>query len=499
MAKGGSEISREGTAMSKDTGVNTPVTWFEELEAESRVWRMQTKLHQWAVADPDRRFDDLYNLVYDPATLQMAFARVAGNLGARTAGVDGRTVHGLKARAGGVEAFLEDIHNQLKAREFVPLPVRERMIPKAADKLRRLGIPTVADRVVQAALKLVLEPIFEADFEPVSYGFRPYRRAHDAIADIHHYGTAGYRWVLDADIEACFDRIDHTALMDRVRGRVKDKRVLALVKAFLKSGILTELGDYEDTFTGTPQGGILSPLLANIALSGLDEHFSRQWQSWSPEHRATRRRHGLGTWRLVRYADDFVIMVNGTRANVETAREQAAAVLAPLGLNLSEEKTRIVHMQDGFNFLGFRIVWKRKRGTNKWYVYTFIADKPVRTLKHKIKSLTRKLSQTGHRTMLIRLNQVQRGWANYFKHAVAKHTFSWFRGFTWRRVASLVRHRHRMSRTAFRRRFHTDKGWAPIILDGIELFDIGAVKVSRYRRRGTRIPSPWPIITSPMA
>jgi RNA-directed DNA polymerase len=135
--------------------------------------------------------------------------------------------------------------------------VRERKIPKpgGSGKVRRLGIPTVTDRVVQAALKLVLEPIFEADFEPVSYGFRPERRAHDAIAEIHKFGTHGYRWVLDADIEACFDRIDHLALMDRVRARVKDKRVLRLVKAFLKAGILTELGDYQNSYTGTPQGG----------------------------------------------------------------------------------------------------------------------------------------------------------------------------------------------------------------------------------------------------
>ena len=208
--------------MSKDTGVNAPVAWLDEEFAESRVWRMQTKLHQWAAADPGRRFDDLYNLVFDPATLQVAFARVAGNSGARTPGVDGQTVQILRARAGGVETFLGGIHDQLKAREFTPLPVRERMIPKSAGKLRRLGIPTVADRVVQAALKLVLEPIFETDFETVCYGFRLRRRAHDAIADIHHYGTKGYQWVLDADIEACFDRIDHPALVDRVRNRIAD-------------------------------------------------------------------------------------------------------------------------------------------------------------------------------------------------------------------------------------------------------------------------------------
>jgi len=172
------------------------------------------------------------------------------------------------------------------------------------------SVPTVADRVVQAALKLVLEPIFEADFEPVSYGFRPMRRAQDAIAEIHRYGTHGYRWVLDADIEACFDTIDHVALMDRVRGRVKDKRVLALVKAFLKAGVLTELGEHRDTWTGTPQGGILSPLLANIALSVLDEHLHGPWKPGgtmsTTYQRRIRRAKGSPTWRVTRYADDCV-------------------------------------------------------------------------------------------------------------------------------------------------------------------------------------------------
>jgi RNA-directed DNA polymerase len=160
-----------------------------------------------------------------------------------------------------VPGFLDDLRASLKAGTFRPLPVRERKIPKpgGSGKVRLLGIPTVTDRVVQAALKLVLEPIFEADFEPVSYGFRPKRRAQDAIAEIQFYGTRGYEWVLDADIAACFDEISHPALMDRVRLRVKDKRVLALVKAFLKSGILTELGEQQNTHIGTPQGGILTP------------------------------------------------------------------------------------------------------------------------------------------------------------------------------------------------------------------------------------------------
>jgi RNA-directed DNA polymerase len=223
----------------------------------ARVSGMQVKLHRWAVADPGRRFDDLFNFVCDPATLIVAFSRVAGNRGARTPGVDGLTVADVEAQVG-VPGFLDDLRAQLRQGTFRALPVRERMIPKpgGSGKVRRLGIPTVADRVVQAALKLVLEPIFEADFLAVSYGFRPRRRVQDAIAETQFYGTHGYRWVLDADIKACFDEIGHTPLMDRVRLRVKDKRVLALVKAFLKAGIMTELGEHQDTHTGTPQGGL---------------------------------------------------------------------------------------------------------------------------------------------------------------------------------------------------------------------------------------------------
>lgn len=277
---------------------------------------MQAKLYRWAAADPGRRFDDLFNFVYDPATLIVAWDRVAGNHGAKTAGSDGFTVARIE-REVGVSRFLTDLRNSLKTGEFRPQPVRERKIPKpgGSGKVRRLGIPTVTDRVVQAAVKLVLEPIFEADFEPVSYGFRPGRRAHDAIAEIHFYGTKGYRWVLDADIEACFDRIDRSALMDRVRQRVEDKRVLRLVKAFLKAGILTELGEQVNTATGTPQGGILSPLLANIALSVLDEDLHAPWKPGGVMSnsvlRAKRVHHGEPNWRVVRYADDFVILVRG--------------------------------------------------------------------------------------------------------------------------------------------------------------------------------------------
>lgn len=188
------------------------------------------------------------------------------------------------------------------------------------------------------------------------------------------FGSRGYQWVLDADIEACFDRIDHLVLMGQVRSRIKDKRVLALVKAFLKAGVMTETGHYEDSDTGTPQGGILSPLLANIALSVLDEHVMAPWRPDGVMGTTYRRNHrrskGLPTWRIVRYADDFVVLVYGQESDVVALREDIANVLAPLGLRFSESKTRIVHMREGFDFLGFHIQWKCKRGTRKWFVYT---------------------------------------------------------------------------------------------------------------------------------
>ena len=298
--------------------MNTVAPWPDANTAWARVLGIQTKLHQWAINDPTRRFDDLYNLVCDPAVLYEAWRRVKGNRGARSAGVDGQTAAYIST-VRGEEQFLADLRADLKARTFLPLPVRERMIPKSGGKLRRLGIPTVRDRVVQAALKSVLEPIFEADFQPCSYGFRPKRRAQDAIAEIHHLASRSYEWVLEGDIKACFDEIDHTALMGRVRDRIGDKRILDLVKAFLKAGILSEGGDERDTIAGTPQGGILSPLLANVALSLLDDHFAEAWASMgaTSSARHNRRRKGLATYRLVRYADDWVVVVAGTRAHAE--------------------------------------------------------------------------------------------------------------------------------------------------------------------------------------
>ena len=344
MGKGGSVSVKERTAMDGATPVNTGVVAWPSVDAAGvMVRRMQAKLHRWASEDSARRFGDLFNLVYDPAFLVNAWERVAGNDGARTAGVDGVTVAQVETRVG-IGVFLGQIRDLLKSGEYRPSPVRQVKIPKGGGKLRTLGIPTVLDRVVQAACKAVLEPIFEADFLPCSYGFRPNRRAQDAIAEIHHFTSrpSNYHYVLEADIAACFDEIDHVAVMDRVRRRIKDKRLANLVKAFLKAGVLNDLGDREESLTGTPQGGILSPLLANIALSALDEHFTRQWHTemGDPNQRRRRVRNGQGNWRLIRYADDFVLLVSGDRHHAEALREEVAAVFAPLGLRLAPEKTR---------------------------------------------------------------------------------------------------------------------------------------------------------------
>ncbi|HEU5399106.1 MAG TPA: group II intron reverse transcriptase/maturase [Gammaproteobacteria bacterium] len=470
--------------------MNTDAPWPTAEQAEARVLGIQAKLHRWAIDEPARRFDDLFNLVCDPAFLLVGWRRVRGNKGARTAGVDGQTAFYVE-RVRGEVAFLADLRADLKARRFAPLPVRERMIPKpGTQKRRRLGIPTVRDRVVQAALKLVLEPIFEADFKPCSYGFRPNRRAHDALAEIHHFATAGYEWVVEGDIEACFDSISHCALLARVRARIGDKRVLALVKAFCKAGILTEAGALQDTITGTPQGGILSPLLSNIALSVLDEHFAKAWQAMgTPWQRRTRKRKGLARYRLIRYADDFVVMVAGTRTDAEALKAQAAVVLAPMGLRLSEAKTRITHIDEGLDFLGYHVQRHQKRGTAKRYVYTYPSKKALQAIKAKVRTISRQNRNQPLAVLLHRLNLTSRGWCGYFRYGCSARTFRYLGQFTWERTLKWLRRKHpNATWKRLRRRYLP--GWRPT--DGsVELFNPEKVAIIRYRYRGQTIPTPW--------
>jgi RNA-directed DNA polymerase len=469
--------------------VNTDDPWPDADAAWSRVLKIQTKLHQWATDDPDRRFDDLYNLVYDPAVLVDAWQRVKGNRGARSAGVDGQTAYYIRAIRG-EQVFLSELRDDLKARRFQPDAVREVMIPKPGGKRRRLGIATVRDRVVQAALKTVLEPIFEADFQPCSYGFRPGRRAQDAIAEIHYLTSRSYEWVVEGDIKACFDEISHSAVLQRIRARIGDKRVLGLVKAFLKSDILGEDHQFRESSTGAPQGGILSPLISNIALSVLDDHFVEAWAATGDSHdRQQRRRKGLANYRMVRYADDFLVLVAGTRADAERLRDETARVLLPMGLRLSEEKTVIVHIDEGFDFLGMHIQRHKKRGAAKRYVYTYPSRAALAAVKAKVRSATRGTTNQSLSELVNRLNPVLRGWTNYHRHGASSKTFSYLSAFTWRRVWIWLRHKHPKATVKQLRRRYLP-GWWPT-QDEIRLFKPDAVAIVRYRYRGTAIPSPW--------
>ena len=369
------------------------------------------------------------------------------------------------------------------------MPVKERTIPKRGGKLRRLGIATVRDRVVQAALKLVLEPIYEVDFQPCSYGFRLGRRAQDAIAEVHFLTTRSYEWIVEADVEACFDRLDHVAIVDRVRVRIGDKRVLRLVKAFLKAGIMAEHGGLEQTVTGTPQGGILSPLLTNIALSALDEHYARAWEAMgSRTERAKRRRHGEANYRLVRYADDFVICVAGERSHAEALVAETGQVIAPLGLTLSKEKTRVTHIDEGVEFLGWRI--KRQGGRDgRPHVYTYPSKRSLQAVKAKVKEITRSDSNQPLGQLLHRLNPVLRGWCAYFRAGVSSRTFNYLRAYTWQRVVRWLRRKHRRANWRWLKRRYLP-GWWPT--DGSTvLFNPGGVRTTRYRYRDKSIPTPW--------
>jgi RNA-directed DNA polymerase len=284
--------------------------------------------------------------------------------------------------------------------------------------------------------------------------------------------------------------------MDRFRVRIKDKRVCSLVKAFLKSGVFTELGSKEESLTGTPQGGILSPLLANIALSALDDHFDQQWQQEmdTKRQREKRKKNGQGNWRLVRYCDDFVLMVAGDRHHAEALREKVSAVLAPLGLRLAPEKTQVVHIDEGFTFLGFDIRRMRKRGTLKYHVYTTPSKKAIASIKDKVKAKTyRSTRHMGLDQVLRSLNRSLTGWANYFRHGVSKDVFDTIDQFAWGRLMRWTRAKYAgrtgLSMKELRGRF-CDTGWR-FAYNGVVFTGASSVAVTRYRHRGSNIPAPW--------
>lgn len=461
-------------------------------EPEDWVLTWQTKFHEWAAKDRSFRFHDIYNLVYDRRTLWTAWQHIRSNKGSRTAGVDGVTRYQVEERIG-VTSFLNSIYQELRNGTYRPIPVRQKGIPKKNGKIRYLGIPSLRDRVVQQALRMVLEPILEADFYESSYAYRPGRRAQDAIAEIYQFAHphSGYQWVIEGDITACFDHIDHGILISKLRERITDRKVLRLVKLFLQAGVITEMGERRSTLTGTPQGGIISPLLANLYLSILDEHFARRWKEMSPypSRRQYLRKKGLPTYKLIRFADDFVVLVHGTREQAESLKAETADFLRKhMKMELSQEKTLVTHVEDGFNFLGHRIQVRTRAGRKT--LFTFPTKDSLMRVKEKVKKITSRATvPQSLGAILGQLNPVLRGWSNYYRYDAAKATFAYLDYYTWRRVYRWLRKKH--PKMSVKRMVAK---WCPNweFKDGkTELFRVARVKVERYRFKGTKILHRW--------
>ncbi|MGH3160178.1 MAG: group II intron reverse transcriptase/maturase [Streptosporangiaceae bacterium] len=408
-------------------------------------------------------------------------------------GVDGVTWHDYEQD---LHENLRGLHARVQSGRYRAKPSRRVYIPKADGRQRPLAIAALEDKIVQRAVTEVLNAVFEADFRGFSYGFRPGRSPHDALdALAAGIGRKRVNWVLDADIRDFFGSLDRDWLMKFLRHRIADERILRLIMKWLAAGVIEE-GQWSEPGQGSPQGAILSPLLANIALSALDDHFDQQWHRDMGDagQRRARKKKGMGNWRLVRYCDDFVIMVGGERHHAEALRAEVAAVLAPLGLRLAPEKTRVVHVDEGFTFLGFDIRRMRKRGTSKYYVYTKPSKKAVQSIKDKVRVKTyRSTRYQDLGDLLADVNRSLAGWANYFRHGVSKATFSVVDSFTWNRLMRWIRAKYagktRLSMKELRRRF-CDQGWR-FAHKGVVFTGAASVTVTRYRYRGSNIPTPW--------
>jgi RNA-directed DNA polymerase len=395
-------------------------------DAPDKVRVLQRKLYRAAKQARGRRFHALMDEVHRRDVLERAFEEVARNKGA--AGIDGQTIDDI--RQSGVEAFLSVLEIELREGAYRPLPVRRVMIPKAAGGERALGIPAVRDRVVQAAVKIIIEPIFEADFRDCSFGFRPQRSARQAQVRIRrHIQRERRHVVVDADIEGFFDNLDRSILARALRERISDRRVLALIDRWLRAGVLAE-GSLLHPETGTPQGGVISPLLANVYLHALD----RAWEE----------RHGrLG--QLTRYADDLVICC-WKPSQARRARDALASELAALGLRLSAHKTRIVTLEvdgEGFEFLGFHYRRVLSRSSGKPYIACWPSRKAMAAARQRVRDLT-PLRRLGLPAIMVvqDLNRFLRGWGAYFRTGNSTQQFHALDRYVFWRLARFMTRKH---------------------------------------------------------
>ena len=388
-----------------------------------RVRELQETLYRAAKANAGRRFHALYDKLYRTDVLAEAWAKVRANGG--SPGVDEKTIEETERE--GVPQWLEGLARELKEKRYRPSPLRRVRVPKPNGGVRRLGVPTVRDRVVQTAAKLVMEPIFEADFEPNSYGFRPGKSAHDAVAEVVKWLNFGCEQVIDADIAACFDRLPKAKVMDAVERRVVDGAMLKLIRQWLDCGV-QEGETIEHSDRGTPQGSPLSPLLANVYLDRLD----KGWKDSGLTSRVGANAH------LVRYADDMVIL--GTREAAK-AKETLEGLLTELGLTLNEEKTRLVEAEEGFDFLGFRIQRRYDPRRGKRVTRWFPSAKSERRIRSRIHRMTeaRAHSQGTLEDTVNGVLKVLRGWGEYARYSMASESLGTVWTYTFERLTRMYR------------------------------------------------------------